>query len=133
MIISPVFLTQTQFPDFSQRPSDSDRGIVPRDTTLFLGVVQLVALVDELGLFTQHQESMGEALGDEKLLPVLIAERHAYIPTPCRASPAEINRHVVHLALDDPYQLRLLMDLLKMQPPQHTLAALALVVLHELA
>src|SRR5581483_8320023 len=58
------------------RPLDPDRGIVPEEAQLAAGVVEVAALVLDLGPLAQHAEAVREALRHEDLAEVLAREEH---------------------------------------------------------
>ena len=126
IFLTQIYLTRNLW------PGDIDSRVIPRDTPLFVRPVEVIALVAELCKRREDQEPVGKALGDEELVLLLRRQDGPDILAPRRASLAQVDSHVEHLALGDPYQLGLLVDLLEVQAPQHTHLRPALVVLHEL-
>lgn len=87
-------------------------------------MVEVVALVAEHGAFAQHLESVGEPPGYEELAHVLRREDHAE-PFPVRRAPdSQIDRHIVHLALDHAHELGLRVGDLVMEPAEDALRRL---------
>ena len=88
-------------------PVDADGGIIPDDRSLGLRRIQVVALVLEHGLLTQHRESVREATRDEALPVVLRRQFDGDMPAEGRRPAADIDRDIQHPALDDPHKLAL--------------------------
>ena len=106
-------------------------GVIVGDAALAGGVIDIGALVAELGHIAQHQEAVGKALGDIEHLLVLLAQGHAHPLAKGGAVGAAVHGHIVHLALGHAHQLALGVVLLEVQPAQHAPGGAALVVLHK--
>jgi hypothetical protein len=98
---------------------------------LGLRVVVVGGLVEDLGHVGEHEESVGEALGDPEL-PLVLGGQHVALPLPERGRAApQVHRHVEDLALDDANQLPLWKRQLVVKAAQHPARRPAVVVLHE--
>ena len=107
-------------------------GVIVGDAALAGGVIDIGALVAELGHIAQHQEAVGKALGDIEHLLVLLAQGHAHPLAKGGAVGAAVHGNIIDLALGHTHQLALGVILLEMQAAQHAAGGAALVVLHEL-
>ena len=113
-------------------PVDAQGGVVPGDGSFGRRLVEAVALVEEDGLFGQHREAVGKALGNEELQLVLAAEFCRNVFAEGGAADADVHRNVQHAAFQHAYQLALAVGaLLVMQPADYAVAAVAFVVLNE--
>jgi len=64
-----------------ERPIDSDIGVTPQDPALVLGVIEVGALVCELGFLSENQITVGKASWNQELAEDLGVESHA-VPFP---------------------------------------------------
>lgn len=80
---------------------------------LVIGVPEVVALVAELRLVAEHQEAMGKAPENQKLIFVLRGQLHAVPLAIGGRAGAQIHRHVKGTDSGHPHQLGLGVVLLK--------------------
>ena len=101
-------------------PVDAQVGVVPCQCALALRRVEVVALVLEDDLGSEHAEPVGEAPGYEELAMVVLCQLHGDMLPEGGGTLADVHRHVEHGTLDHPYQLALrVRRLLEMQSAQH--------------
>ena len=101
-------------------PVDAQVGVVPCQRALALRRVEVVALVLENDLGSEHAEPMGEAPGYEELAVVVLRQLHGDMFPEGGGTFANVHRHVEHGTPDHPYQLALRIGrLLEMQSAQH--------------
>ena len=116
-----------------ERPVDGQVGVVPANAAFGRWVVVLSGFVQNLGELTQHQETVGEALGNPQLAIVLRRKTHGYpLAEMWRAAP-HINSHIKDFPGTDPNQFVLGILKLVMQPAQHAFLRARMVVLNELS
>ena len=112
-------------------PVDVYRGVVIGNAAFAGGIVDISALVAELGYVGEHQEAVGKAFGDVEHLLIFGAEGHAHPLAIGGGARAAVYGYVVHFAHGDADQLALGVLLLEVQAPEDTPGAAALVVLDE--
>ena len=95
-------------------------------------MVELVALVLEDRRLAEYGESVGEALGHQKLPVVLRRQLHRHVLPEGGRSAADVHRHVQHRAEHATHQLGLGVGrILVMQATHHAVAGHRFVVLDE--
>src|SRR5437868_8884407 len=113
----------------ADRPGDARR--VPPRADLVGPVVEVGALVLDLGHPAEHAEPVRESGRDEDLPEVVRAERRSHPPAEGLRARPDVHRHVEDLALDGADQLSLRLAALRVQAAQRPLRGSRLVVLHE--
>src|SRR6476661_1377175 len=88
-------------------PVDTKCRIIPAHNDLILWAVVLVAFVEKVGGFRQHDEAMGAASWHEKLNSVLLRHLHGYMAAEGGAADAHIHRDIQDLPADHAHQLAL--------------------------
>src|SRR5262245_6768826 len=91
----------------ANRPRDRQRRVVPRNPDLAVRVVEVRALVLDLGGRRDHAEAVREARGDIALAEVVGAQADDNPASERRRAATHVNRDVEDLALDDAHQLAL--------------------------
>src|SRR5205814_43652 len=98
-------------------PGDADARIVPAEADLVGAVVEVGALVDDLGRLAQHAEAVGETGRDEHLAEVVAGELRAGPLAEGGRARADVDRDVENLALQRADQLALRLSDLRVQAP----------------
>ena len=113
-------------------PVDAQFGIVPGDGAFVGGTIEVVALVLEDDFFGEDAEAMGKTPRDEHH-PVVLPCQLFRMPFPVGGRPfAKVHGNVQHGAAHHADELRLgVLPFLEMEPADHSVAGLALVVLDE--
>lgn len=112
-------------------PLHVDRRVIVGNAALGGGVVDVGALVAELGHIGQHDKAVGEALGDPEHLLVVGGQRCAHPLAEGLAVGAAVDGDIEHLAQGHADELALGVLGLEVQAAQHALGGAALVILHE--
>lgn len=113
-------------------PFDANLWVIPRDATLTLGMVVLVAFILEHRVVLQDHIAVRKALGDKELAFILAREFNGDILAKSGALGAYIYRHIEHPALYHAHQFCLLIGRpLEVQTTQHPPLGAALIVLHK--
>ena len=112
-------------------PADIDGGVVVGDAAFAGGIVNIGALVAELGYVGKDQEAVGEAFGDVEHFLVLGAQGYAHPFAVGGGAGAAVYGYIVHFAHGDADQLALGVVFLEVQAPEDAFGAAALVVLDE--
>lgn len=113
-------------------PVDRQIGVVPGQRTFRLRGIEVVALVLEDHLIGQDAESVRKTARDEELAMILFGQFHGDMLAEGGRAAADVHRHIQHGTLDHADEFRLCMGrFLEMQPAEHAVGRLALVVLDE--
>lgn len=88
-------------------PVNSQCLILDVDSTIGLGMVELIAFILKDSCFGKYGEAMGKTARDEKLSMVLFRQFHGYVLSECWRTVAYIYRHIQYCSLNAPYQLAL--------------------------
>ena len=95
--------------------------IIPYHGPLALRSIKIVALVLEQCCLTQYTKTVRESSGNEKLTVIVSRQLDCHVSAECRRTAADIHGHVQDCSLHYPHQFALgKRQLLKMQPPQHS-------------
>ena len=117
---------------FGDLPIDREVGIVKEDTSVCLGMVEVVAFIGEDRLIAQHGEAVCKTAWDEELAFVLFAQFDAEPLSVGGAVFAQIDGNVEYATNGAADQLRLtIRRTLEMQTAYHAVGRAGLVVLHE--
>lgn len=130
--IIPVFIRENDV--FGrQLPVDGKTRVVPCDGALGFWSIEIVALILEDSVFTQHGESMCKAFRDEELAMILSTETHSHMFAECRRIGANINSDIEYLAADHAHQLALGMRrTLKMKSADNAIGGQRFIVLYKM-
>src|ERR1041384_4902104 len=90
-----------------QPPADSEIRIIPYDSPLALGMIEITALVQELGRVAQHQIPMSEPGGYIHLELVVGGQPRAFPFAEMWRPASYVHDHVQHFAPDNTAQFRL--------------------------
>ena len=115
----------------ADRPGDADLRIVPAEADLVGGVVEVGALVGDLGHLAQHAEAVGEPRRDEHLAEVVCPERGGRPFAEGGGAGADVDGDVEDLAPQHADQLALGFAELRVQAAQRATGRAGLVVLDE--
>lgn len=102
-----------------QRPGNGNRGVIPLDATLVIGVIHVIALVGKDGGIGEHIEAVRKATRNEELLAILAREYDTLPGTEGGAALPQVHAHIEDLSRDDPHELGLRMLDLEVQTAQH--------------
>src|SRR5215510_13829665 len=112
-------------------PDNRDLGVVPGNPSLELRIVEVAALVQELGRLRQNQKAMSEAGRDVDLPAVLSREHRPLVTTKSSRAPAYVQNYVEHFALNDAATRSLRMSNLIVQSPEHTFLGTRVIILNK--
>ena len=113
------------------RPFDPDLRIIPCQSPLISGMIEISTLIAELRDLRENQEPVGEAFRNIELFMIVLGQDLTIPFSVCAASLSQIHRHIKNTAADHTHQLSLRVLLLKMKTAQHSLHGGGLVVLYK--
>lgn len=113
-------------------PVNSQIRVVEQDTTVSLGVIEIIAFIGEDGRLAQHGETMRKTFGDEELTVIVGAQFYGKPLTVGLAALAYIHCDIQHPSNGAGYQFGLRIRwTLEMQTAHDTVGGTGLIVLHK--
>lgn len=113
-------------------PVNSKSGIVPTDPDLILWIVDIITLVEELGILLEREESMSKPSRNKELSLVLSWEDESLPFSECRRADTQIDYDIVDRACGDSYDFGLRLARLEVESSQYSFFGFWVIVLDEL-
>lgn len=110
-------------------PIDSKSIIIPDNSSFMSWIIDIITLVEELGIVLEREESVSKATRNEEHLLIPFREQETFPSSKSWWILPEVHYHIIHASSSDTNELGLGFTSLKMKPSKDSLLGFGVVIL----